>query len=282
MCCGDPDMNKKRIIRIFACGAGISVPYPPDAGEAPRVHKLMTLAPAAAHPELRNGIRHFGRVFGLEVTAMTLRNAYGCRAAVFALAFLPLVAAGEDAPAGSPRASAAMNPSASKAGRHARESRKSTRADASAGSEMFMPPFVFLMGSSGGSSISPVAGADPQQCARMAGRYVNERLGVWQERLKLAGWNISIIMAHSSELKPDTLGNIRWDAESKSAVIRVLDASEYQIPCREMLNDMEFTVVHELIHLELSSLPRSEASRGDEEFAVNQISEALLRLDRGR
>ena len=48
-----------------------------------------------------------------------------------------------------------------------------------------------------------------------------------------------------------------------------------------MLEDMEFTVVHELIHLQLSSLPRSEASRSDEEHAVNRITDALLKLDRG-
>jgi hypothetical protein len=49
-----------------------------------------------------------------------------------------------------------------------------------------------------------------------------------------------------------------------------------------MLQDMEFTVVHELIHLELSSLPRSDASRREEEYAVNRITEALLKLDRER
>ena len=41
---------------------------------------------------------------------------------------------------------------------------------------------------------------------------------------------------------------------------------------------MEFTVVHELVHLQLSSLPRSDASRGAEERAVNQITEAFLEL----
>lgn len=40
----------------------------------------------------------------------------------------------------------------------------------------------------------------------------------------------------------------------------------------EMLNDMEFTLVHELVHLELASLPRSEASRRSEEHAVNHIA----------
>jgi hypothetical protein len=46
-----------------------------------------------------------------------------------------------------------------------------------------------------------------------------------------------------------------------------------------LLAGMEFTVVHELIHLELSSLPRSQASRRAEEHAVNHISKALLDLD---
>jgi len=114
----------------------------------------------------------------------------------------------------------------------------------------------------------------------MAQSYAAERLAVWQQRLKLQDWKISILMAHPSDLKPKTLGNIHWDADKKSAVIRVLDASDYTLGCHDMLDDMEFTVVHELIHLELSSLPRSEASRRDEEYAVNQIADALLALDR--
>jgi hypothetical protein len=43
---------------------------------------------------------------------------------------------------------------------------------------------------------------------------------------------------------------------------------------------MEMTLVHELVHLELSSLPRSAASRREEEFAVNRIADALVQLDR--
>ena len=110
--------------------------------------------------------------------------------------------------------------------------------------------------------------------------YVNERLAVWQLRLNLQDWKITVIMSHPSDLKPRTLGNIHWDSDKKAAVIRVLDASDYKLSYHEMLDDMEFTVVHELIHLELSSLPRSEASRRDEEHAVNQIADALLKLDR--
>ncbi len=114
----------------------------------------------------------------------------------------------------------------------------------------------------------------------MAESYVHERLAVWQQRLALDDWKISIIMSRRSDLKPKTLGNIRWDADTKRATIRVLAPVEYKKKCGEMLDDMEFTVVHELIHLELSSLPRSEASRRVEEHAVNSLADALLKLDR--
>ena len=53
-------------------------------------------------------------------------------------------------------------------------------------------------------------------------------------------------------------------------------AELYTMAMPEMLKDMEFTVVHELIHLELASLPFSEASRRTEETAVNNLTRALL------
>jgi hypothetical protein len=127
---------------------------------------------------------------------------------------------------------------------------------------------------------SPLPEPPPHDRGLQAESFVNGRLAIWQQRLNLQDWRISIIMSHPSDLKPKTLGNIHWDADKKSAVIRVLDATDYRMSFREMLEDMEFTVVHELIHLELSSLPRSDASRRDEEHAVNQIADALLKLDR--
>jgi len=110
--------------------------------------------------------------------------------------------------------------------------------------------------------------------------YVAQKLAIWQGRLSLRDWNITVRLARASELKPKTVGNIHWDSATKTANIRVLAVSDYRMGYPEMLRDMEFTVVHELIHLQLSSLPRSEASRGAEERAVNQITQALLDLDR--
>ena len=148
----------------------------------------------------------------------------------------------------------------------------------------FVGPFLLLSASlfplAANSETLPSDPGEARQRGVLAETFVNERLAIWQQRLNLADWKINIIMSHPTDLKPKTLGNIHWDADKKSAVIRVLDCSDYHMGFRDMLEDMEFTVVHELIHLELSSLPRSEASRRDEEHAVNQIADALLKLDR--
>lgn len=124
--------------------------------------------------------------------------------------------------------------------------------------------------------------ADAPSCEASAVPFLLRRLAVWQQRLDLQDWTISVTQTHPADLKKDTLGNIHWDADKKTAAIRVLDAADYSRTCADALADMEFTIVHELIHLELSSLPRSDASRRAEEHAVNHIADALLQLDRGK
>ena len=106
----------------------------------------------------------------------------------------------------------------------------------------------------------------------LAESFASERLWVWQKRLNLQGWDISVVVSRHGELKPKTLGNIRWDRDKKTAVIRILDPADYHLPFDAMLRDIEFTVVHELIHLEmapvLSDLQRTDANRVEEEHAV--------------
>ena len=110
--------------------------------------------------------------------------------------------------------------------------------------------------------------------------FIDERLALWQKRLKLEDWRLTATLVRASELKPGTLGNIRWDTPSKTAAIKVLCPEDYKLAFPQALRDMEFTVVHELVHLQLSVLPRSEASRGAEERTVNQLTQALLDLAR--
>jgi hypothetical protein len=118
----------------------------------------------------------------------------------------------------------------------------------------------------------------PQQAEGTASQFLAKKLQVWQERMNLKDWNIQIRMARTDKLAPRSLGNIHWDMQLKTATISVLHPADYNLPFQSMLDDMEFTIVHELVHLELASLPRSEASRGSEERAVNEIARALMRL----
>ncbi len=122
--------------------------------------------------------------------------------------------------------------------------------------------------------------ATPAERSQIAQRFVDERVAVWRQRLKLEDWKISVVMSPRGELAPKTLGGIKWDKSKKTAVIWVLDPADYRVPLRETLDDMELTIVHELVHLDLASLPRSQASRGSEEHAVNGIAAAMLALDR--
>ncbi|MCU1238160.1 MAG: hypothetical protein JWP63_6127 [Candidatus Solibacter sp.] len=136
------------------------------------------------------------------------------------------------------------------------------------------------------AAVPRTANVPPSERAICASTYAAEKLWFWQRRLKLEDWNITVVVARATELKPKTLGNIHWDSAKKTAVLHVLDPADYDLPPREMLDDMEFTVVHELIHLELSPVlsqfPRDEANRRDEEHAVNQMADALLKLQRGK
>lgn|GEM_PF-816795 len=135
------------------------------------------------------------------------------------------------------------------------------------------------------TSARSAAAAEAREHTLIAQRFASERLALWQPRLSLEDWNITVLVSHANELKPRTLGNIHWDGDKKTAVIRVLDPADYKgMSFDDVLKDIEFTVVHELIHLELSPvlspLQRNDANRREEEHAVNHMADALLKLDR--
>lgn len=126
-----------------------------------------------------------------------------------------------------------------------------------------------------------IASSDSEIAERdaVANRYIHDVLPYWQRRLQLDDWTIYILLSRPADLRPGTLGNIHWDSEKKSATIRVMDASGYPADVQAMLKDMQVTVVHELVHLELASLPVSDADRNNQEFAIDHLVDALLASD---
>lgn len=130
------------------------------------------------------------------------------------------------------------------------------------------------------SKSAHTAEPDPKLDQPAISKFVVDRLHVWQQRMDLQDWDIHVQLVRANKLEPKTLGNVHWDTDVKQATIDVLSPLDYQLPYNAMLADMEVTVVHELVHIELASLPRSDASRRTEEHAVNEIAAALLRLAR--
>jgi hypothetical protein len=103
----------------------------------------------------------------------------------------------------------------------------------------------------------------------------------WQSRLDLNEWTITTNIVRVGDLKPDTLGNLKWNSSNKTAVIKVLNPIDYDLPAAEIPTDMEYTILHELIHLQLSVLPHDGSTKMTEEKVVNRISEALFQLEKG-
>ena len=99
----------------------------------------------------------------------------------------------------------------------------------------------------------------------------------WQDVLSLNDWTVTTQIVRVSALNPDTLGHLKWDIERKTALISVLDPLDYQLPADAIPRDMEFTILHELVHLRLGELPRNAASRNTEERVVNQIGDVPIR-----
>jgi hypothetical protein len=130
-----------------------------------------------------------------------------------------------------------------------------------------------------GTGVS-LAAAPPHTLA-VTGPQAERWTKTWQKRLDLGEWRISTQIVRASELKPDTLGNLHWNNETRTAVIRVLNPLDYDIPSTDIPLDIEYTIVHELIHLQLAALPRDPGGKNVEERVVNRISEALFQLDKG-
>ena len=111
---------------------------------------------------------------------------------------------------------------------------------------------------------------------------VDRWLLIWSSRLRLDDWRIEAKIVRAEELKPETLGHIKWDSDKRTALITLLHPHDYDLPATRIEDDMEMTVLHELIHLHLSVLPRDKSHRHAEEQVVNRIAGALMNLDRRR
>jgi len=133
----------------------------------------------------------------------------------------------------------------------------------------FVTAFLLLTGMASFAAEPSVSQGDVDRWVRL-----------WQARLALDEWKIDAHIVREADLNRDTLGNLRWNSLHHTATLRVLDPRDYDMPAEQIPQDIERTVVHELVHLELAVLPRNGSAKV-EERVVDHITEALLGLDRG-
>ena len=104
--------------------------------------------------------------------------------------------------------------------------------------------------------------------------HLDHQMKTWQKRLSLEDWNLTVRLVRQSELEPNSWGMAEWDPVAKTGVISVLDPRDYNLHGGELRLDMECTIVHELVHIQVSPLDtRDEAVR---EAIVNKIMAALI------
>jgi len=103
---------------------------------------------------------------------------------------------------------------------------------------------------------------------------LDRQLKTWQKRLSLEDWTLSLQVVRQTALDRHTWGNAEWDPATRSGVIRVLDPRDYNLKGRDLNLDMECTIVHELVHIQVS--PFEIAEDGAREEVVNKIMTALL------
>ena len=107
-------------------------------------------------------------------------------------------------------------------------------------------------------------------------------LHLWQNRLHLEDWKVDVKIVRIWDLEQGTLGHIDWSVPHKTAVIKVLNPADYELPRDKVPADMELSIVHELVHLHFSALPLNKSSRSAEEQVVSRIADALVDLERHR
>lgn len=104
--------------------------------------------------------------------------------------------------------------------------------------------------------------------------HLDRQLKSWQKRLGMEDWRLTVRLVRQKDLDKATWGNAEWDPFEKTGTISVLDPIDYNLKGGGLRLDMECTIVHELVHIQVSPLDaRDENVRED---VVNRIMTALL------
>jgi hypothetical protein len=107
---------------------------------------------------------------------------------------------------------------------------------------------------------------------------LEQNLQEWQKRLRLQDWIIDAKIKRDRDLPGNVEASVNWVLTKKMASISILDPMDYP-PDAMVPQDMENSLVHELLHLHLA--PISNYGNDDnyqifEEQAIESIASGLI------
>jgi hypothetical protein len=83
---------------------------------------------------------------------------------------------------------------------------------------------------------------------------LTELCTIWQKRLRLQDWNVKVSTCRERDMCIEgTQGSCNYSHQLKAALIQILDPSDYP-PESITAQDIEVTLVHELLHLHFAAL----------------------------
>jgi hypothetical protein len=100
---------------------------------------------------------------------------------------------------------------------------------------------------------------------------LGQKLQEWQKRLRLQDWIIKVRTARAYELPEASMACVNSTLENKTASILILDPIDYE-PGLMLPQDMENSLVHELLHLHLLPIHGDDDSK---HVAVEQAIECI-------
>ncbi len=113
-------------------------------------------------------------------------------------------------------------------------------------------------------------------------KQLEKALAKWQKILRLMDWKIDISIERGRYFSnQESQAEVEWYIQNKRAVIKILDPIDYEDALDEQ--DMELSLVHELLHLHLAPFDTFESGSQEEialEQCIEMISMALVNLER--
>lgn len=108
----------------------------------------------------------------------------------------------------------------------------------------------------------------------------------YQGMLRLRDWSVAVEISTKAQMRTGVQAQIDWNLLRKTAVIRLLRASDYRRMYEPKLGpqDMELDIVHELCHLHLAPLDVKPDTPEDvaQEQAIEALSAAYVSLVRAK